>query len=96
MRIKLFRCFLFILLEENLAVVLDDLAVLEHHVHDGLFICAVLKFHGHFEQHEVDAGVLDARGLFRGELHLGGAVGAVDFDLVGLLHEGSVLSEINI
>ena len=73
-------------LEVDLAVVLDDLAVFLYLRHDGLRIGAVLKLDGHLKQHEIDAGVPYARGLLRGEFHLVRAVGAVDFDLVGLLH----------
>ena len=41
--------------------------------------------------HEANRGVVDAVDLFNGVLHLGGTVGAVDFELVMLLHNSFLL-----
>ena len=72
--------------QEDLAVVLHPLAVGAHLFHHGLGVLVRLKLHLHLQGHEVHHGVLHARGLVGGVLHLVGAVGAVHIDFVGLFH----------
>ena len=76
--------------EVDLAVFFHFFARGSHIFHDGSGVGAFIKLHDHLLGHEVDGGFLHALGLLRGVLHLVGAVGAVHFDPVGLLH-GNVL-----
>ena len=79
------------LLEIDLAVVLDLLAVFDHCLHDGVSIRALGKFDSHLLGHEIDGGLLYALGLTGGLLHEVGAVCAVNFDLIGLFDDASPL-----
>ena len=73
--------------EIDLAVVLDALAALEHAGHDLLGVRALGEGHDHLLGHEVHHGVLDALGPLRRDLHLVRTVGAIDLDLIALLHD---------
>ena len=75
-----------IVLEIDLAVVLDLLAVFEDGLHHGLGVLTLGELDGHLLGHEVHDGVGNALGLLGGLLHEVRAVGAVDFDLIGLFH----------
>ena len=78
--------------EENLAVVFHFLAVGKHLLHSGLHIHAVLKRNDHLQGHKVYGAVFHTGSPSGGLFHLIGAVGAVHFDLVGLLHNVYFLS----
>ena len=76
-----------VILQLDLAVGLHLLAGIQHVLHDGLGVLALFKLHDHLLGHEIDGGRRHAAGFLGGFLHQVGAVGAVNFDLVGLFHD---------
>ena len=79
-------------LQLDFAVGLDLLASLENVLHHGLGICAVCKIHDHLLRHEIDGSLCNALGLVGSFLHEVGTVGTVDFDCIGLFHDGNSFS----
>ena len=78
--------------EVDLAVVFHFFARGSHILHDGCGVSALVELHDHLLGHEVHGDFFHTRGTPGGFFHLVGAVRAVYFDFIGLLHDDRLFS----